>query len=355
MIYYWATNAGAGTKAGTSLANAAVVDPADANDIWAIINALGALTDDITIKLCGDASITATCEITKDATAAFTIIVQGRNAGDTADAEVEIDAGNGAFSVFTLTAADFWDFRQVYATNTSEAAGMDGWLISVNADGVAWYKCRASYCYRGWDFASGGKYGRLLLCHAHDNAEDGIRCEETTSCVFCQSMDNGGDGYYWGTQIGCLAAGNGIGFHLCKCPTFCTAYNNGGDGFAAYEATAVSVVACIAESNGCFGFGAGTATLLLLRCADYVNTSGRVSGGNVLDLDGVSYTASAFVDAGNGDFALNDAVHAWGALLKGLSVTLLDGLTTTYLTCGLAAAGLGNLLVHPGMTGGING
>ena len=353
MITYWATNAGAGTKAGTSLANAAVVDPADANDIWTIINALGALTDDITIKLCGDANITASITITKDATAAHTIIVQGRDAGDTDDAEVDIDAGNGAFSVFTETAADFWEFRSVHATNTDENAGNDGWSVSANADSGAWYKCRASDCYRGWDVAAGSKYHRLLLCHAHENAEDGIRCEETTSCTLCLSVDNGGDGFYWGTQIACLAYGNGLGFNLCKCPVFCTAYNNTGDGFASYGATAVSAVACIAESNGGFGFNANTATLLLLRCADYVNTSGRVSAGNVLDVDGVSYTATAFVDAGNGDFALNDA-DAGGALVKGLSVTLLDGLTTTYLTCGMAA-GLGNLLVHPGMTGGVNG
>lgn len=127
MIYYYATDGGAGTKAGTSLVNAADIDPSG-TDIWTIIDALGALTDDITIYLCADATVTTGAVIapTKAATTTYHIYVQGRNAACDADTEVTISAGTAARRVMAPTGI-YWTWTDIHATDTSKAASTEAW------------------------------------------------------------------------------------------------------------------------------------------------------------------------------------------------------------------------------------
>jgi hypothetical protein len=338
MVNYWATNAGAGTKAGTSLGNAAVTDPADANDIWTIINASGAPADDTTVKLCGDAAITATCTITQDATDTHKIIIQGRNAGDTADAKVTIDAGGGAFPIFNFTAADFWEIRQVYAYNTSKGAGNNGFTVGANADYVSFYGCEISDCYRGIEFSGSSGYGRVLSCHAHDNGSGGFLGALTTLWSNSQAIDNGGDGFYRGVAVDCLADNNADGFRQCLGALRVVAYGNSGDGIEAAADSNCIIVDSIVEANGAFGANVSAdATAYLLRVASKSNTSGRISGDNYIDVDGIEYTVTAFLNAAAGDFSLN-RLAGGGAMLRGIARVFPDGLTTGYDSLGIAGS-----------------
>ena len=310
MATYWATDTGAGLKDGSSLANAAVVDASDANDIWSIVNGAGAPAADTDIRICGNASITATCGITQDATSTHKIRIQGRNAADTADAQVIIDAGGGAFSVFTFTTADYWQLDRITAYNTDKNAGSHGFSFGAGAAHVSVTNCIAHDVYCGFNCAGLSTRGRLASCWAHDCADDGFCCNETTVCTLCWSTDNTGDGFYWGTQIYCIADNCDVGFLSCSNVTHCVARGNNSHGFSFFAARAGNASYCIAEGNGTGGTGYGyslgtTGSLHLLGCASYDNQDGRVDAGNYDDIGPVIYTSTAFVDADNGDFRLN--------------------------------------------------
>lgn len=350
----WATNAGAGAADGTSLADAYALAAA-----VTAFNALGALSQKLTVRICGDCTIAAALEITKDATSPYRVIWQGRNAGDTADEEVDIDAGDGAYDVWTLTTADKHEFHHIHATNTDEAAGHDGWAPSANADNLVWYKCRASHCHRGWNLDAGSTHDSLIECRSHDNADAGVYGNTYASYFGCAAHANGTDGFYKGTAVRCLSYSNtaGDGFYLDRPAAGCIGWANGSDGFAAQSGYPFPCVDCIAVNNGAYGFYSGSANnrLILLRCADYNNTSGRNDSGTGTwdDIDEPAITADPFTDAANGDFSLNVAAGG-GLLLRGLSFAFPAALTTSYHDIG-AAQHRSGLLVHPGTSGGARG
>lgn len=301
---WWATNAGTGAKDGTSLADAAVVDPADANDVWGKGYAAGD-----TIKLCGDASITQTIDLTTDGGAATLVFILGRNAGDTADAEVDIDAGGGAFSVFTFTTADYHVFNLIHAMNTDENAGSDGFDLGVDADFCQFYNCRASGVYRGWDCAAGSQWHQLWNCIVHDNAHAGFY---GTSYVYghrlygCTAYDNAHNGFY-GILVAssCVAYDNGwSGFY--GVPTVIGCVSQGHNRGFVLTAGNCLAIDCIAAENDSDGYQCDAAWTHLLRCADYNNVSGRFLGTNYTDIDPITCSAAPFLDAANGDFRLNN-------------------------------------------------
>ncbi len=353
----WATNAGSGLKDGTSLANSAVVDPADADDILSIVNA-GTVVEPVTIRQVDDASITQTLNVTLDATSTNRITWQGRNAGDTADAEVDIDAGAGAFSVFTLTVADFWDFRHIHATNTSKAAGFDGWSLTNDADECSFFECRASECYRGFDLAAGASGIPFLCSRAHGNANIGFNLNSTSWASESAAHDNGSDGFVWGRQVRCLSYGNGgNGYHVLLSIVLSIAYDNTSQGFRQAGVDSVGFLAdCIAAENGAFGFNAAGAnrSLFLLRCADFNNTSGRDNSGvqgNFVDEGPIVLTADPFVNAAGGVFDLNKVIGGGADCHELGGILMPGGLTTSYHSRGVAQPPLGGILV--GMSGGL--
>lgn len=321
----WATNAGAGAADGTSLADAYSL----ANAI-AAINGLGALSQDLTLKICGDCVTAAALAVTKDATTTYRVIVQGRSAGDTADAEVDIDADDGAYDVWTLTTADYWSLRHVHAKNTDEAAGHDGFALGADADNVTFESCRASHCNDGWD-VNAAAWTQFYGCRAHHNAAYGLFGGSYTSAIVRCLAHNNTDGIYKGQQVECVGYNNTVmGLRPWGTATRCIAHGNGSHGFRNGAAENL-FVDCLSVGNGGYGFYNGTAeAIALFRSGDYNNTSGRKTGNNVYaDLDDPGLTADPFVDAANGDFTLNNAAGG-GALIKRLALAFPGGLTTTY-------------------------
>jgi hypothetical protein len=288
------------------------VDPNDANDIVSIIDA-GTVVEPVTIKQLGDATVTTTVNPNKDGTSAFPITWQGRNAGDTADTEADIDADGGAFSVFSPVTCRYWTVRHIHTTHTDKAAGNSG-FGETDENYIVFEHCRASQTRVGFSFA--GAYGRLINCCSHDNVY-GISVPASTVAHDCYCYDNSSYGFYGGSYVRCVAAGNGNGFRVGDA-SLCVAYGNTGYGFAgAIAGYPWYYRDCIAEANGGWGWNALAANLhtILVRCADYNNTSGRANTGtgNWRDTDAVNGTASFFVDAASADFRLNN--NAAGGLL----------------------------------------
>lgn len=353
----WATNAGAGLKDGTSLANAAVTDPSDADDVWTIVNALGALSQNLEIRLCGDASTTATIPVTKDATTTYRITLQGRNAGDTAYALTAVDAGDGAFKVFTFTASDFWIVRDIHATNTDEAAGNHGFSLMADADYMTFIGCKMSHCNYGFDATASPIYLTLVDCWADLNASRGFSGIDTSICIGCVASSSG-IGFVKGHHVRGIAYDNTFdGFNGVHSGTSCTAYNSGRHGFFLMDVahSFVPLADCIAVGSGGYGYQADAATVavLLQRCASYNNTSGRDNSGiqgHWIDVAPVVLTADPFVDAASGDFALNTTAGGGALCREATGILSADGLTTSYHDRGAAQSGSG---VPGNMTGGL--
>lgn len=101
--------------------------------------------------------------------------------------------------------------------------------------------------------------------------------------------------------------------------TQCVAYNNGREGFRVTGNKSVALTNCIAEDNAAFGFLGTTFTnggsLSLYNCAGFSNASGEVSGLSTFgeNLNFQTLTGSAFTDAANQDFSLNNTASAGAA------------------------------------------
>jgi hypothetical protein len=303
---YWATDGGAGTKTGLSLANAAGIDPNAADDIWTIING-DTVVSDVRINLCADSAVTigSTVSIVKDGTTGNRLSVHGRDAADTTDTEVILDAGGGAFPVITLTTADYWVWFDIHATNTNLLNPNDAWAIGGNADNLTFVRCTGSWGYRGFDFISGALYSVLVDCRAHNNTSDGFSIVSFASVIVgCVSHNNAGRGFYsWGSVTRCISYDNGDNGFTVQNLTGCVSFDNAGNGFHVFSTIPSGVcVDCISVSNSAWGYdiAATVHVLYLLRCADYDNTSGRVdtTQGTLLgDDDDPGLSADPFVEA----------------------------------------------------------
>jgi hypothetical protein len=116
------------------------------------------------------------------------------------------------------------------------------------------------------------------------------------------------------------------------------AYGNSGDGINTAQDQNCLIVDAIVEANGAFGVDVGAdSTAYLLRVASKTNTSGRIDGDNYIDVDGIAYTVTAFVNAAGGDFTLNRTTGG-GASLRGITRAFPDGLTTGYDSLGIAGS-----------------
>lgn len=325
----YAAEAAAGAKDGSSLANAAGIDPGSADDIWTIVNSDTPAAGGTTIKLCSDGSVTttATIEITQDGTAANPFIVQPRDATDSADSTITLDANGGAFPVVTLTTADYWIWIDVDAYNTDGNSPNDGWLIGANADYGLMLRCKARDVCSG--FTSLGSISTFVNCLADSNSDHGFDIASNNWAYACIASGNTNYGFYRGNLSLCIASGNGDdGYYGFYVATQCVSYGNGGSGFT-QSGSLGACVECVAEGNTGYGFeGIGQ----LVRCGDYNNTAGRPSGVDS-DLDPVTAVGgSFFVNAAAGDFTPNSTASR-GALLRqcgGSGEASIDGNFTDY-------------------------
>jgi hypothetical protein len=165
-----------------------------------------------------------------------------------------------------------------------------------------------------------------------------IGCEGYANTVTAFSIPGAG------MALDCIASANtgasSVGFLLAQgaVATNCSAYANGSHGFSS-ASNAVECYNDIAEGNGGYGFNLTGNGPTLLKCAAYNNTSGasNLTGTKPLNIDPITGTATFFVDAATGDFALNETAGG-GALVRaaGYPGTFPRGITTGYLDIGAA-------------------
>lgn len=169
----------------------------------------------------------------------------------------------------------------------------------------------------------------LFGCIARNNTITGFSWSVNSGCalVNCISYSNSG-----GSSDGFAIGAGGVGGKM----TNCTAYNNGRDGFRFSGSNIRGAVGinCLSVSNAGYGFNDTGSPVVSYNCAGYNNTSGNENA-ITQSFSFVTLTADPFVDAPNGNFALNNA-SGGGALLRqlGFPGTFPDGTTTGYTDIG---------------------
>jgi hypothetical protein len=172
--------------------------------------------------------------------------------------------------------------------------------------------------------------GNSLFCEAYANTSTPFIAVATGSIIGCLSYANTGastDGFSNATNNN-STVGN-------------VAYNNGRDGFVFTDTSRSNIAANnISVSNGRYGFNwAGTNDRLLsYNNAAYNNTSGAQNG-TVTTFNFLTLTADPFVDAANGNFALNNTAGGGAACrAAGYPAVFPAGLTSNYADVGAAQA-----------------
>lgn len=220
-----------------------------------------------------------------------------------------LDGNNQTSSRGSLQSGFFWRCKAINC-NT-------GGLIQNTGTAVAVY-CEATACSTTVPIS----VNTAMACQSYANTVSGM----TTSNGFgCISYANSG-----GSSSGIVAMATTLLVN-------CVAYNNGLYGFDTGNNVA-RILNSVAESNANVGYFVNAGTAMLEKCASYLNTSGRsTSGGLLVDSNPVVGSGSFFVDAANGNFALNNTSGA-GALLRGLGFPALfpAGLTASYPDIGAA-------------------
>lgn len=260
------------------------------------------------------------------------------------------DITNAAFvSNIKVDGASLTAIRGVASGSTStlyrvEAVNCTNSGIISSGSNKSWASCFASGCTTaGGALNANSVVTNMHGCVAADNTVAGFGNAQAFS-LFCLADSNAGastDG--WST----------IFFGLN-----CVSYGSGRDGMR--TATSLTLINCIVESNTGYGVNNSGAAVnnTLINCAGYNNTSGFHNAIPTLgQINLIAGSASFFVDAPNGNFALNTTAGG-GALARaaGIPGVFPGGLTTGYLDVGAAQhqdSG-GGLLRHPGMAGGLN-
>jgi hypothetical protein len=119
-----------------------------------------------------------------------------------------------------------------------------------------------------------------------------------------------------------------------------TAIGNGRDGIViGNSGVIITAVNCVAQSNGRYGLR-GDIDVILVNYASYNNTSGSTNGYVAASVNPEAYSADAFTDTANDNYALNNIASAGAALraqgMAGLLATFPRGLTSGYLDIGAA-------------------
>lgn len=201
-----------------------------------------------------------------------------------------------------------------------------GILINNNGGVYAW-ACQVTGC----SGTCGFEPGTLIDCEAYDNTTVGF-------------LSGGGVG----VMIRCIADSNtgassdgfgrsSVGYRAINCAS----YGNGRHGFATDGSGNFGggFINCIAEGNGGWGWftDASSPAVELLYCAGYNNTSGNYNSAQITAVVGfVTSSATFFVDAPNGNFALNNTAGGGAdARAAGYPGLMPRGLSTFYNDIGV--------------------
>lgn len=354
----FATDGGAGLKDGITLARAAAIDPADANDIWTIVNGDVPAAGGTEIKLCADSPVTTTAkvEITVDAATADPFTVQGRTAADAADAQVVLDANNAAFPVIQLTTADRWRWWQITAQNTDRNTPNHAWDIGANADNCHFYLCRGLDSYRGFSFNSGASNCRLVDCEGSANANIGVSYASSSGLLYrCIADANGSTAFSArATCVGCISSNNtGNGYTNTNVAIGCLSYSDTTIGFNPDSAGAILIDCMSVDSSGHAVDAQAGEPVVMIRFAHHNNSSGLLNGTNAKQVGTIALSAAPFITPGSRDFRPN-ALAGGGLLLRNIAHAAIDGNWTSYDDIGAIQA-VANILRHPGTSGGARG
>lgn len=200
--------------------------------------------------------------------------------------------------------------------------------------------------------AGSGTYisGPVIGCEVTDMKAGATAGINQGFCVACYVHDSPGAGYnYPISAVGCVAdtmASDGFRIGGLNGSQILNniAYNNGGDGFESADTYSAhfAIMNNISYLNTGFGLRTDKTHPIDSAIIDYnafgSNTSGaRNTPGFIAGPNDVTLTADPFVDAPNGNFALNDTAGG-GALLKALGYpgVFPGGLTVGYPDIGAA-------------------
>jgi len=239
---------------------------------------------------------------------------------------------------------------------------------------------------RGFSFGSGSI---AVRCHARQCTNNGynsiagcVHCSATecstqpafigTNFTACESYANSVTGFETnaqGVMTNCISrsntGGTSHGFNMTnvanQMAVNCTSYANGGNGFNMVGNNS-GLINCLSVNSSGWGFSHTGSPLRLAHCAGHNNTSGNVTAPTAThyNLNFVTLTADPFVNAGSGNFALNNTAGG-GAALRALALpaTFPAGLTAHYLDIGAAqhqdSGSGGGIMAGRNWTGGYNG
>lgn len=194
----------------------------------------------------------------------------------------------------------------------------------VGSGGVC-FNCEATTC----STVAGFSLVSAIGCVAQANTFTGFSLGSSgLSCIRCLSYNN--------TGASSLGFDNNSAFQTYMVD--CTAYGNGSHGFGNTSGGGRGyVTGCIAEANTGLGFSA--TSLTVKSCATYNNTGGSITAGNADNENNVvNSTGTFFVNAGSGNFALNNTANT-GAAARAAATNLNSiplGLTVGYADIGAA-------------------
>lgn len=213
---------------------------------------------------------------------------------------------------------------------------------------------------------SGGVFSaakvQLTKCEVYScgGANGAIEAASILMCTNVYSHDNTKTGFYAADQlavlINCISESNSgassRGFHVFYNNVIqnCIAYNNGSDGFRLQYYIGTYIQNCIATNNGARGlvFVTSAASKLspnIINCAFYNNTSGSTQG-FLRDASNVILSGDPFVDAPNGNFALNGTSGAGlDCKATGFPGAFVGGLSTGSMS-------IGTIQPNPSASGG---
>lgn len=200
------------------------------------------------------------------------------------------------------------------ATNTIGGIG-----IRANAIDTLLVECEAYGCNSANAASQGGftctRNIVLVNCISHDNTGS-----NNNGFVVTGSSGNAV------TFVNCIADTNGKnGFLSTSTASMfllgCAAYNNTSSGISfSGSGESSNVTNCLLVSNGAYGIDFGSATSnanLAFNNAFWSNTSGQTNNVNATSITGsITLTGDPFTDAANGDFDLNNTAGA-GAACRG--------------------------------------
>lgn len=226
---------------------------------------------------------------------------------------VKLDGNSGATNRgILMNAGDIqmnWCKVQNCKNNGINAAGSRGFI------GL----CEVTGCATSAAISLGAAVS-LLGCYIHDNVGvDGCALNNDCALSFCTFDTNA----------------NGVTGNVGSTLTNCNFYGHTAAGVSLGGNSSAQFTNCIASGNATFGFSGPNGSARLLNCAGVSNTSGNVSG--FISIGFVTLSGDPFVDAPNGNFALNNTASAGAACrAAGIPGVFPGALTTGYLDIGAA-------------------